>query len=137
VGLDIELSDKFSTEMWTKFIRIAAFSAATCITRSRIGAVLAQPESRALVRQLIEEGIAVSAALQHPMPADFAEVTMDFFADLPPATRASMADDLEHGRRLEVAHISGRMHELGQEHGVPTAAHSVVYRALALHAGGS
>jgi 2-dehydropantoate 2-reductase len=136
VGLDVELSDQFATEMWTKFIRNAAFSAATCITRSRIGAVLAHPESRALVRQLVEEGMAVSAALQYPMPADFAGITMDFFAGLPPTTRASMAEDLEHGRRLEVAHISGRMHQLGLEHGVPTPAHSGAYRALVLHAGG-
>jgi 2-dehydropantoate 2-reductase len=137
LGLDVELSERFATEMWTKFIRIAAFSAATCITRSRVGAVLAHPESRALVRQLVEEGMAVSAALNHPMPENFAAITMDFFAGLPLTTRASMADDLEHGRRLEVEHISGRMHQLGQERGVPTPAHSVIYRALFLHANGS
>lgn len=136
VGLDIELSDNIAVEMWTKFIRISAFSAATCITRSRIGVVLAHRESRALVRQLLEEGAAVAEVIGHPMTTDFVDVTMDFFDGLPPTTRASMAEDLEQGRRLEVEYLSGRMHQLGLDHRVPTPAHSVSYRALIPHING-
>ena len=48
-----------------------------------------------------------------------------------------MANDLARGRAIEVAWLSGRMHTLGIEFGVPTPAHTAVYRALHLHAKGS
>jgi 2-dehydropantoate 2-reductase len=58
------------------------------------------------------------------------------YRGFPPAQRSSMATDLEHGRRLELEWVSGRMHALGLKHGVPTPAHTAAYRALILHAGG-
>jgi 2-dehydropantoate 2-reductase len=47
-----------------------------------------------------------------------------------------MAYDLAQGRPIELPWLSGRMHALGDELGVPTPAHTAVYRALHLYAGG-
>ena len=55
----------------------------------------------------------------------------------PPQTRASMAEDLERGKPLELRWLSGRVHGLGQQLGVPTPAHSAVYRGLILYADGA
>jgi 2-dehydropantoate 2-reductase len=48
-----------------------------------------------------------------------------------------MAEDLERGKPLELQWLSGRIHGLGQAHGVATPAHSAVYRALVLYENGS
>ena len=48
-----------------------------------------------------------------------------------------MGNDLARGKSIELAWLSGRIHELGNEFGVPTPAHTAVYRALHLHAGGT
>ncbi|MBC7939754.1 MAG: 2-dehydropantoate 2-reductase, partial [Chitinophagaceae bacterium] len=50
--------------------------------------------------------------------------------------RSSMAEDLERGNRLELHWLSGRVHALGAELGVPTPAHTAVYRGLVLYEGG-
>jgi 2-dehydropantoate 2-reductase len=47
-----------------------------------------------------------------------------------------MAEDLEHGRRLELPWLSGRVHELGFKHGVPTPAHTTAWQALSLYVDG-
>ena len=135
-GLDIEATDDIGGAIWAKFIRNAAFSAATSVTRSTAGVVLGHPESLALLRALVEEGILIAAAEGHPMAPDFTDRTMALYGTLAPQTRSSMAEDLEHGRRLEVEFISGRMHSLGLAHNIPTPAHTMAFRALAVHAAG-
>ena len=52
----------------------------------------------------------------------------------PPSFRSSMSEDLERGKPLELPWLSGRMHQLGQQLGVPTPAHTAVYRGLVLKA---
>jgi 2-dehydropantoate 2-reductase len=137
IGMDLELSDDIDTTIWTKFIRFAAFAAATTVTRSRIGTILRDVHAEALLRQLVDEGVSVSAAAGATMPAGFTDETMAFFGTLAAETRASMADDLEHGKRLEVDFVSGHIHRLGLAHDIATPAHTAAYRALMLHAGGA
>jgi 2-dehydropantoate 2-reductase len=136
VGLEVALTDDIGTVIWSKFVRFAAFSAATSLTRSTIGPVVANPQTRALLDQLVAEGVAIARATGQALPEDFIEATSKMYRGFPPAQRSSMATDLEHGRRLELEWVSGRMHALGLKHGVPTPAHTAAYRALILHAGG-
>ena len=51
--------------------------------------------------------------------------------------KASLAVDLERGRRLEVEWLSGAVHRLGAEAGVPTPIHSTIYAALRPHRDGA
>jgi 2-dehydropantoate 2-reductase len=136
VGLEVALTDDIGTVIWSKFVRFAAFSAVTSLTRSTVGPVVANPETRALLDQLVAEGVAIARAMGQALPEDFIEATSKMYRGFPPAQRSSMATDLEHGRRLELEWVSGRMHALGLKHGVPTPAHTAAYRALILHAGG-
>src|SRR5260221_10121541 len=105
--------------------------------RSSIGPILANPESRAFLRQFVEEGIAVAAATGNPVSYDFADQTMASFDTFPPTQRASMAEDLERGRRLELSWLSGRVHAMGIEHDISTPAHTAAYRSLNLYAAGA
>ena len=46
-----------------------------------------------------------------------------------------MAIDLNNGRRLEVAGLSGAVVKLGKDVGIPTPLNRAVYDILVLHAG--
>lgn len=135
-GLGLELTDNISAAIWEKFVRLSAFSAATSLIRSTCGPILANRESRELIRLLLDEAIMVAAATGNRVRKGFAEESMSLFDRLPEGARASMAEDLDHGRRLELPWLSGRVHALGIAHRVPTPAHSTVYRALSLYANG-
>ena len=71
------------------------------------------------------------------MPEGYKDDVEALWQKLPLETRSSMANDLARGKPLELKWLSGRVHALGEEFGVPTPAHSAVYRALHLHAGGA
>ncbi len=135
-GLKVKLSPDIGQTIWEKFVALAALSAATTLLRARMGAILAHPETRALQRQLIDEVVAVAVASGQPLRAGLADEVMGKLAAMPAQFRSSMAEDLERGRPLELAWLSGRVHALGQALGVPTPAHSTTYRALVLHSQG-
>ena len=135
-GLGVALSDAVRRVTWEKFVALTSLSAATAMLRSSMGAILAHPETYALQRQLVDEAISVAQAAGQPMRDDLGDEVMAKLAAMPPSFRASMAEDLERGGRLELDWLSGRVHALGQQLGVPTPAHSTAYRALVLHKDG-
>jgi 2-dehydropantoate 2-reductase len=135
-GLTVKLSDEATQVIWEKFVALASMAGATSLLRARLGAILGNPESRAFQQQLVEEVIVVAQAKGVAMRTGLADEVMGRFAGFPPSTRASMAEDLERGNRLELRWLSGRVHGLGVELGVPTPAHTAVYRGLVLYEGG-
>jgi 2-dehydropantoate 2-reductase len=67
------------------------------------------------------------------MRAGLADEVMTKLAAMPATFRSSMSEDLERGKPLELRWLSGRVHDLGLELGVPTPGHTAVYRGLVLH----
>jgi 2-dehydropantoate 2-reductase len=133
IGLDAELTDDHPRAMWEKYVTLVAMSGSTGLTRRPAGDILANPETRALLRMLIEETIAVARARGIALPEAFAEERMAWFDRLPPVFKASMLEDLERGRRLELPWLSSRIHGLGKELGIATPANSAVHYGLILH----
>jgi len=72
------------------------------------------------------------------LDTDYAQDRLAFAeTSLPPGMKASMLDDLERGKPLELDWLSGEVSRLGREHGVPTPANDAVYAALKPHRGGA
>ncbi|WP_245436320.1 ketopantoate reductase family protein [Mesorhizobium tamadayense] len=137
VGLELKPVADIDSVLWEKFVTLAAFSGATSLMRSGIGSILDDPEARIFVEQLRDEGMAVAAAAGHPMAEGFEDRVITRWTALPPHVKSSMANDLERGRPIEVAWLSGRMHELGMRFSIATPGHTAVFRALHLHAAGT
>lgn len=135
-GIDAWTVQDIDTVLWEKFVTLSAFSGGTSLLRAGIGAIFADTEACIFIDQLRDEGMAVAAAAGHPMGCDFRERVITRWRILPPETRSSMANDLARGKPLELAWLSGRIHRLGIELGVPTPGHTAVYRALHLYANG-
>ena len=136
-GIDLETVEDIEQVLWHKFVTVSCFSGASSLMRASLGAILGDPQSLIFLKQLRDEGLAVASAAGHPMPEDYPERTELYWRKFPPETRSSMANDLAQGRPIELSWLSGRMHALGNELGVPTPAHTAVYRALHLYADGA
>lgn len=136
-ALEVALADAAESVIWEKFVALAALSGATALLRARMGAILANPVSRAFQRQLVDEAVAVARARGIALRDGLADEVMSRLAAMPLSFRASMAEDLERGHRLELPWLSGRVHALGQELGVATPAHAAVHAGLVLHAEGT
>lgn len=135
-GLDTKPSNAIGVTLWEKFIALTSLSGTTSLLRASMGQILAHPETRILQRQLIDEAVALGRAVGTVTRNDLADEVMAKLASMPYAFRSSMAEDLERGKPLELRWLSGRVHALGIQLGVPTPGHSVVYRALVLHESG-
>lgn len=136
-GIGLRSIEDIDNVLWEKFVTLSAFSGGTALMRSGIGPIYADSEARTFIEQLRDEGMVVAAAAGHPMPEGFIDRVRERWGVLPAETKSSMANDLDRGKPIEVAWLSGRMHELGARLGVPTPGHTAVYRALHLHALGS
>jgi 2-dehydropantoate 2-reductase len=136
-GVEAVLSDAIDRDLWFKFLMLASFSAVACMARATIGQVLDDPAARSLVVQAAEEVAAIGRAEGIDLPADIAGLVDRQVRDMPRDGRASMLEDLDAGRPLELDFLSGTVVRLGARHSIPTPVHDTAYRALRLHAEGS
>lgn len=137
VGADISGTDQIERVVWDKFVALAAFAAVTGITRLPIGAVYENPATLDLFAQLIDENVAIARARGINFKEDHAQGVIDVFGQQPYSQKSSMLIDLEAGKPLELPWLSGRMHELGLELGIPTPANSTVFAALSPYINGA
>ena len=135
-ALQAKPTDDSRSVLWEKFIGLSAVSASTSLLRAPMGAILGHPETCALQRQLIEEAVAAAEAAGVPQRAGLVDELMAKLAAIPASFRSSMSEDLARGKPLELQWLSGRVHALGQQLGVPAPAHSTAWRALVTYSEG-
>lgn len=132
--LDVTLSAHIERDLWEKFIFLTAMSGATAALRSPIGPILADPETNAFIRQLMQEAFAVGKAKGVALDPAYLEERARFLQTMtPPTMKASMAHDLDRGNRLELDWLSGKVRALGRELDIPTPASDAAYIVLKLH----
>jgi 2-dehydropantoate 2-reductase len=136
-GIDSEVSDDIRRVIWEKFVFLVGLSATTTTMRVPIGPIRENPQSRALLLDLMREVVAVGRAHGVPLPEDYAEQRLEFADGVSAEMTSSMHHDLERGNRLEVRWLSGGVVELGREVGVETPLNRAVADILSVHAGGS
>ena len=132
-GIDITHVADIDRERWQKFIFLIALSGATGATRMPLGAILADPDTRAFFHRLMEEVTALARAKGVTIDPGFVDDRMKFADAAPPGMKASLLHDLERGNRIEVDWLAGKVVALGRELGVPTPANDAVYAVLKLH----
>ncbi len=136
-GVEVEHCADINVALWDKFLLLIGVSATTAVTRQPIGAIRADPDTRALLEQVMTEVLAVAKAKSIPLADAVVAERLALIDKMPGGMRASMAHDLAHGRRLELPWLSGAVVRLGRELGIPTPANSFVYAALKLSAEGA
>ncbi|HEX6363593.1 MAG TPA: 2-dehydropantoate 2-reductase [Albitalea sp.] len=135
-GIRAELSDDIRREIWQKFVFLAGLSGTTTTIRKPIGPIRENPRTRALLRDVMREVVAVGRAHGVALAEDYAEVRLKLADDVAYDMTSSMHHDLEHGRRLEVPWLAGAVVQLGRRHGVPTPLNRAIADILELHVAG-
>lgn len=129
-GIDASISDDIQLTLWNKFLALATNAALTCLSRQSAGVVYRNPLLLDLARRSIAEIAAVGRAEGVRFSPDAEQEAMAFLQSLPPDVVASMRQDLDAGRRLELEGISGTVVRLGTKHGIATPVHDVAYACL-------
>jgi 2-dehydropantoate 2-reductase len=128
--LDITLTDQMLVELWKKFVLLSGTSGITASTRQPLGVIRDDEDMRAFFFKLMRETMAVGRAAGVEFPAEFEAELARSTASFPPTMRASMANDLAAGNRLELDWLAGKVVALGRKYGVATPAQEAVYAIL-------
>ncbi|NIO43828.1 MAG: 2-dehydropantoate 2-reductase [Burkholderiales bacterium] len=131
-----ELVEDIHTRIWEKFVRLVTMSSMTTLCRMPIGPIREDPDTRALLQQVMTEVITIAKAKGAKLGNDTVKQQMAIVDGYPPTMVASMCGDLRRGNRLELPWLAGTVAKLGKELKVPTPANQFVYAALKLYTNG-
>jgi 2-dehydropantoate 2-reductase len=129
-GIAARLSPDIERVIWEKFIFLVAFSGMTALTRKPIGRLREDPEHWAMFTGAMREAASLAAAKGIAFKKDPVEAWLEMARDMPDGYRASMLEDLEHGRRLELPWLSGAVQRMGRELGVATPINGFIAATL-------
>jgi 2-dehydropantoate 2-reductase len=131
-GVRVEIPKDIRVAMWRKFLLIAAWSGLGALTRSPIGLIRTQPETRGMLQQALKEIHAVAVAHQVALPEQSIAETLAFIDSLPPQGTSSMQRDIIAGRPSELESQNGAVVRLAREAGIEVPVHTFIYQSLLL-----
>lgn len=125
-GIETERCDDIKHLLWEKLFVNMTINPLTALLDCRIAAIADDPVLQELAAVLIEEAVAVAA--RDGATFDAAAITDSVLrtAHTLADGKASMCQDLEHGRRTEIDFINGAVVRLGRRYGVETPHHETV-----------
>jgi len=129
-AIDAEVVADIRQTLWIKFCFLAALSGMTAATRRPIGAVRADPDMRAIFEAAIREAWSVGRASGIALADDYVDEQMRFADSLPAEMKASMANDLAAGNRLEAPWLSGAVARMARAAGVAAPVSATLYAAV-------
>ena len=134
--IDFVASTEIEKAIWHKYVFLSSFAGVTTLTRLPKGPIMAEPETRAMLKQAIAETVAVGRARGIKLADDLPDALIKFAEGLPDDMKSSMLGDLERGAKLELPWLSGTVAQLGASLGVATPVHKAIYQALKPYAEG-
>ena len=129
-GAQAKASTDIRSELWKKLLVVSSWAGLGALSRSPLGVIRTQPETRALVDRAMDEGIAVGKRRGYPLADDYKAELWGFYAALPADATASMQRDLMAGKPSELDAWNGAIVRFGLESGVDTPVHTFTYHAL-------
>ena len=129
-GVTAETPPDIKAAMWRKFVLIATFSGVGAVTQAPIGVIRSRPETRAMLKQALDEIYDVAQARGVALGREAIEAAVTFMDNLPPDATASMQRDILEGRPSELESQNGAVVRLGKAAGVDTPLHRFIYSAL-------
>jgi 2-dehydropantoate 2-reductase len=120
-GVEVTAVENVLKEIWAKLALNVATLPTSAALRLYAPQLLDTEGMKNLMRELLKEVVAVARAQQIPMDFDERwESITGLLGKLAPATKGSMIQDVENGRRTEIDVINGAIVEAGRRFGVPT-----------------
>ena len=135
-GVPTEVSDNVRGALWGKLVLNCAYNAMSALTQRPYGWLAAQDGVKAMLRDVVDECLAVAEASGIEVPGDV-DLAVRRIAETMPTQLSSTAQDLARGRPSEIDHLNGLVVRRGEALGVPTPANRVLHTLVKLvEAGG-
>ena len=131
-GVPCRISGNVEADLWTKLIMNCAYNAISALTRVRYGYLVADARTREVMRQVVEEVLAVARAAGVRMPNGDLVGAAWKLAETMPAAISSTAQDIAQGRRTEIDSLNGYAARRGGELGIATPVNQTLHALVKL-----
>ncbi|MCC6212530.1 MAG: 2-dehydropantoate 2-reductase [Burkholderiales bacterium] len=125
------ISENVAGELWAKLVVNCAYNAISAITRLPYGEMIQGHGVRDLMRDVVEETLAVAKARGVTMAPDMLERTYRI-AEAMPAQFSSTAQDLARGKPTEIDHLNGYVARQGESLGLGVPANRALHALVKL-----
>jgi 2-dehydropantoate 2-reductase len=130
-GVPVTISSNVDRELWGKLVVNCAYNALSAITQLPYGEMIRGPGIREVMRDVVEETLAVAKASGIEMAPDMLASTYKI-AEAMPTQYSSTAQDLARGKPTEIDHLNGYVLRRGMELGIPTPANRTLHALVRL-----
>jgi 2-dehydropantoate 2-reductase len=130
-GVPVTVSDNVMGELWAKLVVNCAYNALSAITQLPYGRMIEGAGVRELMRDVVEETLAVAKASGVAMAPDLLARTYRI-AEAMPTQYSSTAQDLARGKPTEIEHLNGFVLRRGAARGIPTPVNRALYALVRL-----
>ncbi|HJS37082.1 MAG TPA: ketopantoate reductase family protein [Burkholderiales bacterium] len=130
-GVPTTVSDSVAGELWAKLVVNCAYNALSAITQLPYGKMIAGAGIRDVMRDVVEETLALARASGVAMAPGMLERVYKI-AEAMPTQYSSTAQDLARGRPTEIEHLNGLVMRRGAALGVPTPVNRTLYALVRL-----
>jgi 2-dehydropantoate 2-reductase len=130
-GVPVEISDNVNGVLWAKLIVNCAYNALSAIAQLPYGKLVQGVEVPAVMRDVVEECLAVAGAAGVQVPGDMPEAVRRIAQSMP-GQFSSTAQDLARGRKSEIDHLNGVVVRKGAALGIATPANRVLLALVKL-----
>jgi 2-dehydropantoate 2-reductase len=130
-GVPVAISDNVAGELWSKLVVNCAYNALSAITQLPYGKMIAGAGVRELMRDVVEETLAVARASGVAMAPGMLERTYKI-AEAMPTQLSSTAQDLARGKLTEIDHLNGLVLRKGEALGVATPVNRALHALVKL-----
>jgi 2-dehydropantoate 2-reductase len=118
-GIPCQLSKDIRRSKWEKMCWNCVFNPITVLINDQVAKALDNPDMMKVIRQIVGEVTAVSAAMKVPLPSDMADKVVKWTQEIRDI-HTSMYDDWKAGRPTEIDYLNGFIVRQGREFGIPT-----------------
>lgn len=129
-GVNAMINDDIEAQLWKKLVFFSAISGFTAAARTTLGAIRDDPAMYEPFVAAMREAAAVAKARNIKLDDDVVETLLEQIKTMPAPTRATMANDLNAGNKLEAPWLSGAVSRLGRDAGVATPVNDTLYAAV-------
>lgn len=130
-GVPTEVSDNVRGALWAKLVINCAYNAVSAIAQRPYGENVAGVGIPEVMRDVVDECLAVAAAEGVQLPGDMHEVVRKLAASMPTQS-SSTAQDLARGKPTEIDHLNGLIVRRGAALGIATPANRVLWALVKL-----
>jgi 2-dehydropantoate 2-reductase len=130
-GVPTDISDNVCGALWAKLILNCAYNALSAITQLPYGRLVKGEGITAVMRDLVDECVAVAKADGVTIPGDV-DAAVRKIAETVPGQYSSTAQDLARGKRSEIDHLNGLIVRRGEALGIATPANRLLHAIVKL-----